>query len=229
LEFQVTADTESQGVQDVGTKFEAESRVDDTAEYFPENCRGFSLPKEPSGAAAHPINDLSEPRDLKQEALDQRMLPRKRVIVKQKKCQFQWLDSSLRVTIKTLAIRNTKILSHRRVEVSVRFQPSPTILSRHGISMLFSTGPDHQGYHAICPSIRVFRLIPNDSPSAQAVAVCTGDIPTLQVLFAKGEARPSDQFPGGRTLLHVSLTQALTFPALAEITKLVYLGCSFPP
>jgi len=202
LEFQATADTRSEGVQDTGTKLEAESKFDDTAEDFPGNCRSSLLPKESVGAAPYDINHLSEPRDLELESLDWKMLPRKRVVVKQKKWHFQWLGSSLRVTVKTLAVGNTKILSRRRVEVAVQFLPSPTILCRSGISMLFSTGPDHRGYHSICPSIRVFGVMTNDSPCLWAVI--EGDIPTLQVLFAKGEARPSDQSSNGFTLLHVS-------------------------
>jgi hypothetical protein len=47
-----------------------------------------------------------------------------------------------------------------------------------------------RGYHPICPSIGIFGVINDDCPSAQAVP--EGSIPTLQVLFAKKEARPSE-------------------------------------
>jgi hypothetical protein len=227
LEFQATAATQSEGVQDIGTELGAESEFDDTEGDLPENRRSFALPKQSVGAAASYISDVSEPRDLEQESLQWEVIPLRRVVVKQKKWQFKWLGSSLRVTIKTLAIGTTRILSRRRVEISVQFLPSPSIISRSGISMLFSTGPDHRGYHAICPSIRVFRVISENSPAL--IAIFRGDIPALQVLFAKGEARPSDQMKWGISLLHVSLTQALTFSALAEMAKLVYLVCSFLP
>jgi hypothetical protein len=217
LEFQTTVETRSQRVQDLRTETEAKEQSNDTAEDAPENGRSSASLKELVGATAYDINNLSESRDLEQESLDWGMLPRKRVLVKKKNWHFQWLGSNLRVTIKTLATGNTKILSRRRVQVSVQFQTSPAILSRCGISMLFSTGPDHRGYHPICPSIRVFGVIPGDSPCARAI--CTGDIPALQVLFGYGEAQPSDQWSNGMTLLHVSLTQAFIFLALAEIGK----------
>jgi hypothetical protein len=224
LEFQATVETRSQRVQDLRTETEAEEQSNDTAEDAPENGRSSASLKELVGATACDINNLSESRDLEQESLDWGMLPRKRVLVKKTNWHFQWLGSNLCVTIKTLATMNNKILSRRRVEVSVQFQPSLAILSRCGISMLFSTGPDHRGYHPICPSIRVFGVITYDSPCV--IAIWTRDIPALQVLFENGEARPSDQTSDGKTLLHVSLTQAFIFLALAEIGKFRSQPCS---
>jgi hypothetical protein len=126
----------------------------------------------------------------------------------------KWKIGSLEVEI-TQVTRRTDGSPHSNstMSIQVHFRPSESFLHMPGMSVLFSTAPNSQGYYQLAPMIATIPIIEYKHPVIDVLI--RDDVEELQSMLATGEVHLRCQEEDGWTLLHVS----------AYICN----SCSFPP
>ncbi|KAF1849195.1 uncharacterized protein K460DRAFT_428656 [Cucurbitaria berberidis CBS 394.84] len=84
--------------------------------------------------------------------------------------------------------------------ISLHFRPRQNLIPLRGLSLFWTTAPDHQGFYQICPSIATFPVIPDDHGAL--LCIRDGDLPRFRRLLVAGEIHLRSQDLLGRTLLH---------------------------
>ncbi|KAF2126096.1 hypothetical protein P153DRAFT_433893 [Dothidotthia symphoricarpi CBS 119687] len=92
------------------------------------------------------------------------------------------------------------------VTICTHFWPNQALAQLPGISFLFDTGPNRQGFYHFAPMITTFPIISCDHPVIRVVY--DGDLTKLQEMLAKGEANLRCQDEDGETLLHYAALYA---------------------
>lgn len=90
-----------------------------------------------------------------------------------------------------------------RYRISIDFQPTQSLLITRGISLICESRQDQRGYYQICPMIKTFAIVPNDSKVCSLI--CENDLTDLQGLFEARLAAPTDRLENSFSLLHVSV------------------------
>ena len=77
--------------------------------------------------------------------------------------------------------------------IQVSFCPAPW-LSSHGMSAMYSTGPNPFGYYDICPSIIPFSVVSRDSAVVEVIT--NDDVSCFRQMLDKGDIHWRDQMDG---------------------------------
>ena len=116
----------------------------------------------------------------------------------------QWRIGSIEIEVlHAFRRKNGLPLSDSIVVINIHFRPSQAILRLPGVSILYNTGPNYQGYYQLAPMIAALPILEFGHPVYQVIQ--HGDLRQLQQLLADGEVHIRSENQEGSTLLHVSV------------------------
>ncbi|KAL8895223.1 MAG: hypothetical protein Q9192_003770 [Flavoplaca navasiana] len=144
--------------------------------------------------------------------------------------RFRWAIGRLQVSVSTSAKGQNISPDYRTggitppqksYRISIEFMPAPVLIQLRGLQLSVESARDQRGFYQICPFLSTFAIVPNDAEVINFVI--KNDVESIQDLFQRGLAAPSDRALDGRTLLMVfcssddSLSQELTLTQTAVL------------
>ena len=123
---------------------------------------------------------------------------------------FQWAIGTLRVSVSTSAKRQNISPDYRTggipppqksYRITIEFMLARALIQLRGLQLFVENTRDQRGFYQICPLMSTFAIVPNDAEVMNFVR--ENDVESIQDLFQRGLAAPSDRNSDGRTLLMV--------------------------
>jgi len=120
----------------------------------------------------------------------------------------QWRIGSIEVEVLQTSHRVNGLPSSNSVFIlNIHFRPSQSILRFPGISIVYRTGTNAQGYRQLAPMIATYPILDELHPVWKVIE--GEELQHLQQMLASGEVQIRSEGRDGSTLLHVSVQSCL--------------------
>jgi len=179
-----------------------ETGVHATAEKIEEEaCKPDNIVTEGTQQKPESVFDALGPSEAVEKQIQRTAL---RVFtISNRRWKFEWSVGTFTIDLKKIGIRMKHSLHGRQdFLIVVTFTPRQSLTYLPGVSMLYSTAPNEQGYYQLSPSIAVVPIIPEDHVIWDYIE--EGNFVGVQHAIEEGLVHPRSQDVDGFSLLHVS-------------------------